>query len=286
MQEIVHEALRAGGQVGESAVVSLVDMPVARLQIVQASDKVMTSWLDRSLLEPQLTQNADGLWILAVRQQGEYGTFDKTYIGSHIILADGELGLVVVLMAYHGVEPEKYGKRGYLVQKGQFYRYYRQEAAGNWRAVAWRLLNDEVRQRIISAVEASGPVWARTPGKLQAQRKPPTRPVVMISYKVVRVIDGRYFSLYDPSMEYVLGKRVKQQARPHHGGGWFSYSSVEEGMEFLSRCVEGIPFHEEVETPLVALLECEISGRIIDYGHKLASTYLCPLRVLEVRPVE
>ena len=34
------------------------------------------------------------------------------------------------------------------------------------------------------------------------------------------------------------------------------------------------------------LLQVEIGGKIIDYGHKLASTYLRPLRVLGVRSVE
>jgi hypothetical protein len=39
-------------------------------------------------------------------------------------------------------------------------------------------------------------------------------------------------------------------------------------------------------TPQLALLEVEIGGKIINYGHKLASTYLLPVRVLEVREVE
>jgi len=99
---------------------------------------------------------------------------------------------------------------------------------------------------------------------------------------VVRLIDGRYYSLYDPTVEYVLGKRMKQLAKPKHGGGWFSYPTLEKGTEFLASCVGAMPFHVEVVTPMLALLECEIGGRIIDYGHKFASTYLCPVRVLEV----
>ena len=41
----------------------------------------------------------------------------------------------------------------------------------------------------------------------------------------------------------------------------------------------------DVATAQVALLECEIGGRIIHYGHKMASTYLCPMRVLDIRSV-
>lgn len=265
---------------------SLFDVPVATLQIVQASDVVKDRWLDRALLEPTLTQNADGLWMLTVRRQGTHGQFDVPYIGSEVLLADEELGLIVVLVSYHGANAEKYGRRGYLVQKGQFFRYYRQASTGEWQRIAWRLLTDDLRQLVITTVHEHGPAWARCPGKLQAERKPPTKPVTLTTYKVVREIDGRYFSLYDPTQEYVLGQRLKEPAKPKHGGGFYSYPTLEMGTEYLADCVVSIPFHREVATTHLALLEVEIGGKIIDYGHKLASTYLCPLRVLEVRAVE
>lgn len=280
MQELITETVE-----NASTLAALLDLPVARLQIVQANDVVTAGWLDRSMLEPKLAQNADGLWVLTVRRQGEHSKFSMPYIGSEIILADPELGLVVVLIGYHGSQTEKYGRLGYMTQKGQFYRYYRQEATGDWVAVPWRLLNDEVRQLVITTAEEHGPAWARKPGKLQSERKPPTKPVALTSYKVVRLIDDRYYSLYDPTVEYVLGKRMKQPAKPKHGGGWFSYPTLEKGTSFLASCVEALPFHVEVVTPMLALLECEIGGRIIDYGHKFASTYLCPVRVLETRAV-
>jgi hypothetical protein len=286
MQETVTEVLETDVQANVATLASLLELPVARLQIVQARDVLIAPDLDRSLLEPKLAKNADGLWVLMVRRQGEYRTFDRHYIGSEIILADAELGLVVVLVAYHSLHPKKYGRLGYLTQKGQFYRYYRQEATGAWVMVPWRLLNDEVRQLVIGAVKEHGPAWAKKPGKLHLERKPPTRPVTMTSYKVVRWIAKRYYSLYDPTVEYVPGKRMKQPAKPKHGGGWFSYPTLEKGTSFLASCAQVMPYHVEVETKMLALLECEIGGRIIDYGHKFASTYLCPMHVLEVRPVE
>jgi hypothetical protein len=258
------------------------DLPAAKLQVVQASDNVDAEWLDRSMLEPVLLQNADGLWLLSLRRQGEFGKFEKNYIGSDVILADAEFGLIVVLVSYHGSTCEKYGRLGYLTQKGQFYRYYRQGESGDWTQVPWRLLNDELRLFILSLAK---PTWAKVPGKLQSERNPPTKPTTMASYKVVRLIGGRYYSLYDPTVEYVLGERLKQKALPGHGGGYYSFSTTEMGRDFLESCARGIPFDRTVATPELALLECVVSGRIIDYGHKMASTYLCPLRVLDVRSV-
>lgn len=264
----------------------LLDLPIARLQIVQTSEVLKADWLDRSMLEPTLSRNADGLWVLAVHRQGEHSKFEVPYIGSEILLADAELGLVAVIIGYHGSATEKYGRLGYMTQKGQFYRYYQQQPDGDWKRVEWRFLGDSVRQLVLNTVEEQGPAWARKPGKLQAERKPPAKRVALTSYKVVRLIDGRYFSLYDPTQEYILGQRVKEPAKPKHGGGFYSYPTLDMGTEFLTDCVAALPFHREVETSHLALLECEIGGRIIDYGHKLCATYLCPVRVLEVRAVE
>lgn len=263
----------------------LLNLPVAGLQIVQSCDILESTWLDRAMIDPILSQNADGLWTLSVYRQGEYGEFEMPYISSEIILADAELGLIVVLISYHGTDA--YGpKRDRRVQKGQFYRYYRQLPTSSWEQIPWRLINDDLRTLIIETVEESGPPWAKRPGKLQAERNPPAKPVTMTSYKVVRLIDGRFWSLYDPTQEYVIGERLKQTAKPHHGGGYFSYPTLEMGTDYLASCVRFIPFHAEVETPEVALLECEIGGRVINYGHKMASTYLCPVRVLQVMCVE
>jgi hypothetical protein len=264
-------------------VIPVLDMPMAGLQIVRDVHVVETSWLDREMIQPTLAQNADGLWTLALRRQGEYGKFELLYIESQVLLADSELGLVVVLISYHGTEV--YGrKRHERVQKGQFYRYYRQLPTGDWEQMPWRKINDDLRSLIIEIVEMTGPEWARKPGKLKAERNPPSK-VIMTSYKVVRVIEGRYWSLYDPTQEYILGERVKQAAKPKHQGGFFSLPSIEKGTDYLTSCAHCVPFHSEIETLEVALLECEIGGRIINYGHKMASTYLKPVRALEVRRV-
>ncbi len=266
--------------------VSVLDLPIAKLQIVQSHDTVESDWLKRGMLEPALAQNTDGLWVLSVRRQGEHSKFEIPFIGSEIILADAELGLVVVLVGYHGSSTEKYGRLGYMTQKGQFYRYYRQEASGDWTTVAWRNLNDELRSFIISTIEESGLAWARKPGKLQAERNSPTVYPTMTTYKVVRLIEKRYYSLYDPAQEYVLGEKVKEPVKKHHGGGFFSYPTIEMGQKYFADCLTSIPFHAEVDTSQLALLEVEIGGKCINYGHKMCSTYLRPMKVLEIRDIQ
>lgn len=259
--------------------VSVLDLPFARLQIVQSSDIMREGWPGRPDVEPILAQNADGLWVLTVRRQGKHGEFGIPYIGSEILLADAEMGMIVVLIGYHGTEAFGRKKNKHVVS-GQFYRFYRQAESGEWHRVVWRELDDETHQFIL---DLEKPEWARSPGKLSSERKPPAKMVEMTSYKVVRFINGHYFSLYNPEQEYILGERVKQPAKPGHASGFFSYPTPELVQNYLESCTASIPFHKEVETPALALLEVEIGGRIISYGNKLCSTYLRPLRVLEVR---
>jgi hypothetical protein len=262
----------------------LLDMPTARLQIIQSSEQIIDDWIGRPAIEPDLYQNQDGLWLLSLKCQGEHGQFNIPYISSEVIYADAELGLVVVLVGYHGVEIHG-PKRNRHVDKGQFYRYYQQDSSGDWGRILWRNLSDGWRQLILDAIAEHAPEWAKKPGKLASERKPPVPLGGKTSYKVVRFIEGRYYSLYDPKQEYVPGERVKQPAKPGHKGGFFSFPTLEDGMQYLSCCTQIIPFHSEVATSQLALLECEIGGKIIDYGHKMASTYLRPIRVLEIRDI-
>jgi len=269
----------------EAAFPPLLDMPMAGLQVIQSSELVTEEWSGRPAIEPDLYQNQDGLWLLSLKCQGEHGKFSVPYIGSEVVYADAEIGLIVVLVGYHGVEIHG-PKKNRHTDKGQFYRYYQQDSSGDWIRVLWRNLSDAWRSLILEAIAEHAPKWARSPGKLSSERKPPTPIGGKTSYKVVRFIEGRYYSLFKPEQEYILGERVKQPAKPGHNGGFFSYPTLEDGMQYLSCCMRCIPFHSEVATPQLALLECEIGGRIIDYGHKMASTYLRPVKVLEIRDID
>jgi hypothetical protein len=161
---------------------------------------------------------------------------------------------------------------------GQFWRYYRNDEP--WAQVSWAQLSDPDRERILNAYEDRAPSFAKVPGKLRATYAKPTL-TMRTTYKIVEVVGGKYYSVYDASTEYVLGKRLSEKAVSEHGGGYYSYPSIE-GVEarfadqslFPRRCYE--------ESMQLALLECEISGTILSYeNRKYASTYIRPLRELK-----
>ena len=48
-----------------------------------------------------------------------------------------------------------------------------------------------------------------------------------IYYKQVAVIQGKYFSVHDPNIEYEIGKEMKEKPKPMHKGGYFVYPTKE-----------------------------------------------------------
>src|SRR5579885_1558491 len=82
MQTMSDQAVSAPPIEQAAGVPPLLNFPIARLQIVQASEVLKADWLDRSMLEPKLEQNADDLWTLTVHRQGEHSKFEVPYIGS------------------------------------------------------------------------------------------------------------------------------------------------------------------------------------------------------------
>mmetsp|Transcript_1214 Transcript_1214/g.2995 ORF Transcript_1214/g.2995 Transcript_1214/m.2995 type:complete len:111 (-) Transcript_1214:197-529(-) len=50
-------------------------------------------------------------------------------------------------------------------------------------------------------------------------------------YKQVAVIFGKYFSIYDASVEYVIGETVTCPAQPGHKGGLYVYLSATEAVK-------------------------------------------------------
>jgi hypothetical protein len=162
----------------------------------------------------------------------------------------------------------------------QFWRYY-QSINGVWKKVDWVHLSDEDRQCILTAYKKKAPHWAKIPGKLRNEYKKPELPT-STTYKIVQVIDGRYYSVYKPDVEYVLNKRLAEKAVENHGGGYYSYPSLETLIKLFQ---DKTLFHSryykhEME---LAIIECEISGTIIttyDNG-KCSSTYLKPVREIK-----
>lgn len=87
--------------------------------------------------------------------------------------------------------------------------------------------------------------------------------------------------MFNGQIEYVMGRRLAKRAVSEHGGGYYSYPSPD-GVE--ARFNDGSLFpHRCYDEPMeLALIECEISGTVLEYGNgKMASTYLRPVKVLK-----
>jgi hypothetical protein len=163
---------------------------------------------------------------------------------------------------------------------GQFYRYYRFDGMA-WQVITWAKLSDEDRVRVLDACERRAPHWAKVPGKLRQNYISPTMQT-RTTYKLVELVDStRLFSVYDSKTEYVVGKRLAERAVEEHGGGYYSYPTID-GVE--QRFNDGTLFPERCyQDPMtLVLIECEISGTILEYQNgKLASTYLKPTRIVK-----
>lgn len=94
-----------------------------------------------------------------------------------------------------------------------------------------------------------------------------------IGYKVVELRDGRYFSLYDNTTEYVIGKRMAQRVKPDHESGYYAFRDYPDIATLFGRVA-----HLFMPPRLrVAILRVQLSGAFIEYGDKLAVSVLTPL---------
>ena len=55
-------------------------------------------------------------------------------------------------------------------------------------------------------------------------------PNVDFYFKLVAKVGGKYFSIYDGDTEYVVGKKMAQQANPGHKGGYYCYATAREAV--------------------------------------------------------
>lgn len=256
---------------------SIESLRVVDFQIVESHEVITEEWPHRGDVEPALDQNAEGVFVLTVHNQGEHGKFEVPYIGSFVVHADDELA--VILTGYHGTEPSGPKKHRHTA-RGQFYRFYQRIDEGTWQRVEWRRLDEKTREIALGAWKSNAPEWARCPGKLTAEYAKPTRRVKTTTYKIVRVIDERYYSVFDSRVEWIIGECRTEPARPKHRGGFFSYPDQARLLELFEK-QRLFPLRCYREPITLALLECEISGKIIGYDNgKVASTHLRPLTVL------
>lgn len=162
---------------------------------------------------------------------------------------------------------------------GQFWRYYMTDGTTT-NQVNWQQLPDELRTKVLAGYDALAPKWAKTPGKLRGEYKKPSLKTRR-AYKLVQLIDGRLYSLFDQAVEYRMGVRLAERAHEEHGGGFYSHPSSQ---QVLNLWQQGslVPDRCYGSPMILALIEVEIAGTIIDYPNgKMASTYLTPIAVLE-----
>lgn len=209
--------------------------------------------------EPVVTQEG----VTVFTGNGKHRSWGSPSVTSTVVLNDS---LLVVHVGFH------HKHRG-----GQFWRYFMLAPENGIVQVKWADLDDETRQEILSAPR---PIWANAPGKLRkdyvkGQMK------VRTTYKVVGLRGDKMFSLYDGETEYVLGKRLCQSVENHHGGGFYSWPTLEDAQEMESDLAKHPHLYGFPWTPDdLVLLKCEISGRMIEYGNsKIASTYIKPVAI-------
>lgn len=165
---------------------------------------------------------------------------------------------------------------------GQGWHYFQQEK-DSWQKVSWGSLSDKDRKKIL-ARENKAPSWAKSPGKLRTERRTPSQNTIT-AYKLVKIVEGRFVSLYDQNTVYELNKRLADKAQSDHEGGYYAYPTIE-GLKRSWGDKSLVPkeCYEDVEK--LALLEVELGGRTIEYGRKIAATYIKPLRLIETIEIE
>lgn len=180
---------------------------------------------------------------------------------------------------------------------GQGWFYYTTDGIYT-RRIKWQQLPDELRQRVQNATD-NAPSWAKFPGSLRtAQAKPTT--TKRTAYKLVEINGDKLISLYDGRTEYQLGQRLAQAnkstmtatawigsdaegywvSQPTHNGGFYSHPTADQVLR-LWESGNLVPGRCKRSAKRLALLECEISGKISIYANgKMASTYLTPKSVI------
>lgn len=144
----------------------------------------------------------------------------------------------------------------------------------------WGQLDNDQRTRVLSAAK-SAPSWAKSPGKLKADTPRAAAPRLAYKYVDVRP-DGRMVSLWNgEGTEYKIGKRLAEAAKPYHQGGYYAYPTLEDAKSAYGN-QKLVPDWAWAGVRKIALIECEIGGRIVEYDNgKIAATYLKPIRVIE-----
>lgn len=103
---------------------------------------------------------------------------------------------------------------------------------------------------------------------------------VRTAYKIVEARDGTYYSVYEPELEWALGKTRIEASTPDHTGGYYVFADSDTALRVLER---NEVFNDAWQRgKRLALLKCEVAGKV----HEHDNGKLCVSRVKPVQLVQ
>lgn len=97
-----------------------------------------------------------------------------------------------------------------------------------------------------------------------------------VYFKQVAFIGGKYFSVYEPGVEYVIGETLRSKPRGNHKGGFFVYGSEELAAHAEIKMKTGSNW---IFPRIVLKVQCW--GELIQYPRfKLCFEYIKPVQDL------
>lgn len=232
---------------------------------IKINDNVPDStYFTMSDVEPVYDSTSDTLTL--VQGEGSRRSWGRPAVWSSVVFRGRDLVAVHV-----GFSHKHRGGQGW---------HYWQRQGGTWIKVVWGKLSDTDRQKVLDRM-SNAPSWAKAPGKLRSEAKPPASAEKVTGYKIVKADGDTLRSLYDNSVVYELGREYSERAQDDHRGGFYFYTDMDAMLKAWgernlvpARCLEDVEH--------VAIIEVQARGRQISYGRKAAATYIRPLRVIEL----
>lgn len=103
---------------------------------------------------------------------------------------------------------------------------------------------------------------------------------VRTAYKIVEARNGTFYSVYEPELEWSLGKTRIEASTPNHGGGYYVFADSATALRVLGR---NEVFNDAwQEGKRLALLECEVAGKVYEHDNgKLCVSRVKPVHLVQ-----
>lgn len=97
---------------------------------------------------------------------------------------------------------------------------------------------------------------------------------IITGYKAVARDDaGKIMSIFSGE-DYEIGKRKTEAVRENHSGGYYFYETLDEAL------TAEVPKSSELINLPRVILRCEMSGKTVRYGKKIAATHIKPIEIV------